>query len=81
MTINKNNSFDGIMNPPKYKVGDIISWMCDEDQRIHNAIVQFVNYAAIGNYLEDINYEVLDECNGPAITRFIDEYDVLNDVL
>ena len=40
---------------------------------MHHAEVLFVNYALIGNYAIDVNYEVLDECNGPAVTRFIDE--------
>ncbi|MBR5702933.1 MAG: hypothetical protein IKX45_01620 [Bacteroidales bacterium] len=60
---------------PKFKVGDIIYWYCDDDQRVHHAEVLFVNYALVGNRALDVNYEVLDECNGPAVTRFIDEYD------
>lgn len=71
------NGLDYIENPPKFKVGDMISWLCEEDQRIHSAKVLFVNYALMGRYCEDINYEVNDECNGPSVTRFIDEYDVL----
>ena len=35
-----------------------------------------VNYALLGDYIEDTNYEVIDECNGPATLRFIDELDV-----
>ena len=64
-----------LIDPPKFKVGDTIYWVCDDDQRVHHARVLFVNYALIGNRAFDINYEVLDECNGPAITRFIDEFD------
>ena len=32
-------------NPPKYKVGDTIYWYCNEDGRVHNAEVLFVNVA------------------------------------
>ena len=69
------NEFQGILNPPKFKIGDTIFWFCDEDQRIHHAKVLAVNYALMGVHIDDINYEVLDDCNGDAITRFVDEYD------
>lgn len=69
------NEYQGIQNPPKFKIGDTIFWYCDKDQRIHHAKVLMVNYALIGNHLEDINYEVIDECSEPAETRFIDESD------
>ena len=64
-----------LANPPRFKVGDTIYWFCDDDQRVHHATVVFVNYALVGNHAIDINYEVLDECNGPAVTLFIDDYD------
>lgn len=67
--------FKGIENPPRFKTGDTIFWYCDDDQRVHHAKVLMVHYAMMGRYLADINYEVVDECNGPAITRFIDEED------
>lgn len=60
---------------PRFKEGDTIYWYCDDDQRVHHAEVLFVNYAIMGNHYVDVNYEVLDECNGPAVTRFIDESD------
>lgn len=69
------SQFKVFKNPPKFKIGDTIYWHCDDDQRVHHAKVLFVNYAPIGNYCEDVNYEVLDECNGPAKTRFIDEFE------
>ena len=62
-----------LVNPPKFTVGDTIYWVCDDDQRVHHAKVLFVNYALIVNHAIDVNYEVLDECNGPAVIRFIDE--------
>lgn len=69
-------------NPPKYKVGDVIYWYCDKEQRIHNAKVEFVNFVHIGNLYDDINYEVEAECCGEKKTMFIDEYDVMpNDIL
>ena len=70
------NALKHITNPPKFKIGDTICWYCDDDQRVHQAKVLMVNYALLGDYIEDINYEVIDECNGPATVRFIDELDV-----
>lgn len=67
--------FKGIKNPPKFKTGDTIYWFCDDDQTVHHAQVQMVHYALMGHYLEDVNYEVMDECNGHAVTRFIDDND------
>ena len=64
-----------LVNPPKFTIGDTIYWVCDDDQRVHHAKVLFVNYALVGNHAIDVSYEVLDECNGPAVTRFIDECD------
>lgn len=64
-----------LADQPRFKIGDTIYWFCDDDQRVHHAEVLFVNYAVMGNHCVDVNYEVLDECNGPAITRFIDEFD------
>lgn len=46
----------------KYKVGDIIYWFCDLDNKIHHAEVLFVNYAGAG--YPDINYEVETVCCG-----------------
>ena len=69
------NEFQGIFNPPKFKIGDTIFWFCDEDQRFHHAKVLAINYTLMGAHIDDINYEVIDDCNGDAITRFIDEYD------
>jgi len=63
-------------NPPKFKVGDTICWFCDKEQRIHQAKVNFVNCVHIGNFYEDINYEVEAECCGKKQTLFIDENDV-----
>lgn len=63
---------------PKYKIGDTIQWLCEEDQRIHEAKVEFVNFAGAG--YPDINYEVTDYFNGEKKTTFVDEYDVISSV-
>ncbi len=60
----------------KYKVGDIIYWFCDIDNKIHQAEVLFVNYAGVG--YPDINYEVETVCCGEKKTLFIDEYDIID---
>jgi 8-oxo-dGTP diphosphatase len=70
--------FDHIVNPPKFKIGDIIYWHCDADQMVHHAKVLMVNYALMGNHIEDVNYEVIDECDGSNAIRFIDEYDAFD---
>ena len=67
--------FQQFTNPPKFRVGDTIFWLCDDDQRVHHAKVLAVVSAPVGKYLEDVSYEVLDECNGPAVRRYIDQYD------
>lgn len=64
-------------NPPKFKVGDTIYWYCCEDGLVHNAEVQFVNYAKAGDIYIEVNYEVEVECNGITKTMFIDEYDAM----
>ena len=48
-------------NPPKYKVGDTIYWYCNEDGRVHNAEVLFVNVAKVGDFYIEVNYEVEEE--------------------
>lgn len=60
----------------KYKVGDIIYWFCDLDNKIHHAEFLFVNYAGAG--YPDINYEVETVCCGEKKTLFIDEYDIID---
>ena len=60
----------------KYKVGDIIYWFCDLDNKIHHAEVLFVNYAGAG--YPDINYEVETVCCVEKKTLFIDEYDIID---
>ena len=69
------NEFKHILNPPRFKIGDTIFWLCNDDQRVHQAKVLMVNYALLGEYIDDVNYEVIDECNGPDSVRFIDERD------
>ena len=64
-------------NPPKFKVGDTIYWYCNEDGRVHNAEVHFVNVAKAGNIYIEVNYEVEEECNGIKKTLFIDDYDAM----
>ena len=65
-------------NPPKYKICDTIYRYCNEDERVHNAEVQFVNFAKAGDIYIEVNYEVEDECNGIKKTLFIDDYDVMD---
>ena len=67
--------FNGILNPPNYKIGDTIYWVCDDDQRVHHAKVLMVNYALLGDHICDINYEVFDECGDTPSICFIDEFD------
>ena len=69
------NFFQQFKNPPKFNVGNTIYWYCDDDQRVHHAKVLSIVYFLAGEYVEEISYEVLDECNGPAVRRYIDQYD------
>ena len=62
---------------PKFKIGDTIYWYCDKEQRIHHAQVEFVNYVHIGDFFDDINYEVEAECCGEVRTLFVDENDAM----
>jgi len=64
-------------NPPKYKVGDTIFWYGNEDGRVHNAEVQFVNVAKVGDIYIEVNYEVEEVRSGIKKTLFIDDYDVM----
>ena len=64
--------------PPKYKVGDTTYWYCNEDGRVHNAEVLFVNVAKVGDFYIEVNYEVEEECNGIKKTLFIDDYDAMD---
>lgn len=68
-----------VMEKAKFKVGDIIYWYCDKEQRVHSSTVLFVNMAGAG--YPDINYEVEVECCGEIKTVFVDENDAMeNDV-
>ena len=69
------NEFKHILNPPRFKIGDTIYWLCNDDQRVHHAKVLMVNYALLGDYIDDVNYEVIDECNGSGSVCFVDERD------
>lgn len=64
-------------NSPKYKVGDTIYWYCNEDGQVHNAEVEYVNVAKVGDIYIEVNYEVEVECNGITKTMFIDDYDAM----
>ncbi len=64
-------------NPPKFKIGDTIYWYCNEDGQVHNAEVQFVNIAKVGDHYIEVNYEVEDDCNGERKTVFVDDYDAM----
>ena len=68
-------------NPPKFKVGDTIYWYCDEDERVHNSEVLFVNVAKAGDIYVEVNYEVEEECYGIKKTLFIDDYDAMEENL
>ena len=63
--------------PPKYKVGDIIYWYCSEDDCVHHAVVQYVNFAKVGEHYLEVNYEVEAICKGEKRTLFIDDYDAM----
>lgn len=62
----------------RFKVGDIIFWYCDREQRVHKAQVEFVNYAGAG--FPDTNYEVHTICCGEKRTVFVDENDAMEKV-
>lgn len=64
-------------NPPKYKIGDTIYWLCREDGRVHHAKVLFVNVAKADNNYIEVNYEVETECNGVTKTVFVDDCDAM----
>lgn len=64
-------------NPPKYKVGDTISWYCSTDDCVHHAKILFVNFAKVGEIYIEVNYEVETECKGKKRTLFIDDFDVM----
>lgn len=62
---------------PRFKVGDTIYWFCDIEQRTHNGVVRFVNCVHVGEFYDDINYEVETVCCGEKKTMFIDESDAM----
>lgn len=64
--------------PPNFKVGDTIYWYCNEDGLVHNAEVQFVNIAKVGDHYIEVNYEVEVYCNGVKKTMFVDDYDAMS---
>ena len=64
-------------HPPKFNIGDMIYWYCDKEQRTHQAKVKFVNFVHVGQFYDDINYEVETMCCGEKKTLFIDETDVM----
>jgi hypothetical protein len=64
--------------PPKYKVGDTILWYCNDDDRVHQSVVQFVNFAKAGDSYLQVNYEIREEYQGTIKTIFVDDYDVLD---
>jgi 8-oxo-dGTP diphosphatase len=69
------NEFKHILNPPRFKIGDTIYWHSNDEQRVHHAKVLMVNYALLGEYIDDVNYEVIDEWGDSGFVRFIDEHD------
>lgn len=64
--------------PPKYKGGDTILWYSNNDDRVHQSVVQFVNFAKVGDSYLEVNYEIQEEYQGTIKTLFVDDYDVLD---
>lgn len=64
--------------PPKYKVSDTILWYSNNDDRVHQSVVQFVNFAKVGDSYLEVNYEIQEEYQGTIKTLFVDDYDVLD---
>lgn len=62
---------------PKFNIGDTIYWYCDKEQRTHQATVKYVNFVHVGQFYDDINYEVETICCGETKTLFIDENEVM----
>ena len=65
--------------PPRFSVGDIITWFCDDDGELHSGTVLYVNKAMTATSME-INYEVEGELFGSPYTFFVDEYNVITDL-
>ena len=63
---------------PKFKVGDTIYWYCNDEDCVHNAEVQYVNFIKLGGDYLDINYEVEAYCKGQMRTIFVDEEDAVD---
>ncbi len=66
-----------ITSAPKFKVGDTIYWYCGEENCVHHAEVQFVNFAKAGDNYIEVNYEVEAICKGIKRTLFIDDCDAM----
>lgn len=58
--------------PPRFSIGDIITWFCDDDGELHSGTVLYVNKAMTATGME-INYEVEDELFGEPHTFFRQE--------
>ena len=63
----------------KCRAGDTIYWYCGKEQCVHNAKVEYVNFAGAG--FPDINYEVHTICCGEEQTVFVDENDAMERLL
>ena len=57
----------------RFKVGDTIYWYCNDDDCVHHAEVQFVNFAKAAGHYIDVNYEVETFCRGQKRTVFVDD--------
>lgn len=57
---------------PKFSVGDIITWFCDDDGELHSGTVLYVNKAMTATGME-VNYEVRDMLLGEPHTFFVDD--------
>lgn len=66
-----------ITTPPKFKVGDTIFWYCSDDDCVHHAEIQYVNFAKAGESYIEVNYEVETICKGEKRTLFIDDCDAM----
>ena len=59
---------------PKYKVGDIVSWVCNSCGDVHKGKIDF---AVSGFAYDPPHYEVLTVCCGEEKRVYVSEWDVL----
>lgn len=54
---------------PKFSIGNIITWFCDDDGELHSGTVLYVNKAMTATAME-INYEARNMLLGEPHTFF-----------